>query len=133
MSHPPPPPRPPMPPPGPYQAPYQGPPPRRPVRVGRVMAGIGIALAGHLLTLVVSVAGAASGNTDVSVAGFYTVVGGQLLLAAACLVVGIVLTVRQDGGFGVGLLIGWGVGLLFAPVVGIGLCLNALSDSGWAG
>lgn len=133
MSHPPPPPRPPMPPPGPYQAPYQGPPPRRPVRVGRVMAGIGIALAGHLLTLVVSVAGAASGNTDVSVAGFYTVVGGQLLLAAACLVVGIVLTVRQDGGFGVGLLIGWGVGLLFAPVVGIGLCLNALSESGWAG
>ena len=133
MSQPPPPPRPPVPPPGPYQPPYHGPPLRRPVRAGRVVAGVGIALAGHLLTLVVSVAGAAVGNTDVSIAGFYTVVGGQILLAAGCLVVGIVLTVRQDGGFGVGLLIGWGVGLLFAPVVGIGLCLNALSESGWAG
>jgi hypothetical protein len=125
---------------GPYQPPPQGSwgvpppprPPRRPVKGARVVAGVGIALAGHLLTLVVLAAGVAIGNSEVVGAGFVIILGGQFLLLVVCLAVGITLTSRQDGGIGVGLLIGWAVGLLVTPVAGFGLCVAAL-DSGIIG
>jgi hypothetical protein len=125
---------------GPYQPPPQGSwgvpppprppgPPRRPVKGGRIMAGVGIALAGHLLTLVVAAAGVAVGNDDVAFAGIWLGMIGQFVLLAVCLAVGITLTARQDGGIGIGLLIGWAVGLLIVPVVGFGLCVAALDNA----
>lgn len=126
---------------GPYQPPPQGswavpPPPtqpwapqRRPVKGGRIVAGVAIALAGHLLTMVVASAGVAAGSDDVIIAGIYIGLAGQLLVFLACLAVGITLTVRQDGGIGLGLLIGWAVGVLAVPVIGFGLCIAALSNS----
>jgi hypothetical protein len=126
---------------GPYQPPPQGSwavppnpqqpwaPQRRPVKGGRIVAGVAIALVAHLLTLVVASAGVAAGDGDVILAGVYIGLGGQLLVFLACLVVGIILTVRQDGGIGIGLLIGWAVGVLIVPVVGFGLCIAALNNS----
>lgn len=125
---------------GPYQPPPQGswgvPPPmgspgrqRRPVKGGRIVAGIAIALLGHLLTLVVLTVGVAAANEDVAWAGLWIGLGGQFLLLVACLAVGITLTVRQDGGIGIGLLIGWAIGLLITPVVGFGLCIAAINSA----
>jgi hypothetical protein len=121
----------------PYQPPPQGSwavppdprrpgaPHRRPVRVGRVFAGLGIAMAAHLLTLVVALVGVAGGNDDVIWAGLWIGLAGQLLVFLGCLIAGIILTVRQDGGIGIGLLIGWAVGVLIIPVIGFGLCVAA--------
>jgi hypothetical protein len=116
------------PPPGSFEVPRgMGPRPRRPIRGGRVAAGVGIALGGHVLSIVVPVVGAAAGSEDLMWSGLLVMLGAQLLLALACLVLGIVLTVKQDGGIGIGLLIGWGVGLLIVPVVGFGLCVAAFN------
>lgn len=104
---------------------YPGGPQRRSVKAGRVFAGLGIAIGAHLLTLVVAVVGVAGGSEDVIWAGLWIGLGGQLLVFLVCLIVGIVLTVRQDGGIGVGLLIGWAVGVLIIPVLGFGLCVAA--------
>jgi hypothetical protein len=124
---------------GPYQPPPQGswgvPPPhqpgrpRRPVKGARIVAGVAIALGGHLLTLVVLAASVVVDNDELFGAGVFAVLGGQFLLLAGCLAVGITLTARQDGGLGIGLLIGWAVGLLITPVVGFGLCVAALENS----
>ncbi|HZM79067.1 MAG TPA: hypothetical protein VFC19_25335 [Candidatus Limnocylindrales bacterium] len=106
---------------------------RRPIRPGRVWTGIGIALGGHLLTILIGwlVAILISGE---QVLNFLLVAtAGQILLAIAALVVGIILTVKgQDGGIGVGLLIGWAVGLIISPVIGFGVCVS-LSNSGSGG
>jgi hypothetical protein len=101
-----------------------------PIRGGRVAAGIGIALAAHLATLLVLVLGLLVDNDDVAGAGVLTLLVGQFIAFVVCLTVGIVRTVRQDGGVGVGLLIGWAVGLLIVPVAGFGLCVWALSGAG---
>jgi hypothetical protein len=121
-----------------YQPPPQGswgvPPPQQPwgrprrqLRGGRIAAGVGIALAGHLLTLVVITVGVAAGSGDVAIVGLWIGLGGQLLLLVVCLAVGIILTVKQEAGIGVGLLIGWAIGLLVVPVVGFGLCVAAIN------
>jgi hypothetical protein len=118
----------PPPPPGSFEVPRGiGPRPRRQIRGGRVAAGVAIALGGHVLSIVVAVVGVAAGSEELAWTGLLVMLGAQLLLALACLVVGIVLTVKQDGGIGIGLLIGWGVGLLIAPVAGFGLCIAALN------
>lgn len=133
--------QPPLGPQGPYEPPPQGSwavppnpqhpgrPQRRPVKAGRVFAGLGIAIAAHLLTLVVALAGLAAGSDDVIWAGLWIGLGAQLLVFLACLAVGIILTVRQDGGIGIGLLIGWAVGVLIIPVLGFGLCVAAYNNS----
>lgn len=122
-----------QPPPGSWGVPRQQPPPqwrqRRPIRGRRVFAGVGIALAGHLATLVVPAIGVVANIEDVAFAGLWLGIVGQLVLLAACLAVGITLTVRQDGGIGIGLLIGWAVGLLITPVVGFGLCIAAIENA----
>jgi hypothetical protein len=118
-----------QPPPGSWAVPpnpqHPGRPQRRPVKVGRVFAGLGIAIAAHLLTLVAPLVGLVSRSDDVIYGGLWIGLGGQVLVFLACLVVGIILTVRQDGGIGVGLLIGWAVGVLIVPVLGFGLCVAA--------
>jgi hypothetical protein len=104
------------------------PPPPRPaqsIRGGRVGAGIGIAMAAHVLTIAPIVLGALLDDEGIAVdIGFPVLLIGQAVVFFACLIVGIVLTVRQDGGYGVGLLIGWAVGLLTVPVAGFGICVT---------
>lgn len=106
-----------------------GAPHRRPVKGGRIAGGVAIALAAHLLTMVVATAGVAAGNDDVLWAGFWIGLGGQFLVFLGCLIAGIILTARQDGGIGLGLLIGWAVGVLIVPVLGFGLCIAALESA----
>jgi len=117
-----------------WNVPPPPPPPRgpsRPIRGRRIAAGIGIALAAHLATLLLLLIGLLFRNGDFAAGpGLIALLVGQALVFVGCLVMGIVLTVRQDGGVGVGLLIGWAVGLLVVPVAGFGLCVWAISGSG---
>jgi len=110
------------------------PPPRRasePIRGRRVAAGIGIALAAHAATLLLLLGGLLFRDEDFAAGpGLIALLVGQLAVFVGCLTVGIVLTVRQDGGVGVGLLIGWAIGLLVAPVAGFGICVWAFSAAG---
>lgn len=97
----------------------------RPIRGGKVAAGIGVAIAGHLLTIGVAVVGVAA-----TTAGVWLVVALalQLALFVACLTIGIVWIVKRDRGFGLGLLIGWAVGVIVLPVVGFGVCVALLNQ-----
>lgn len=107
--------------------------PGRPIRGGRIAAGIGIALAAHLATLVLLIVGLLLGNEDLAAGpGLVALLIGQFVVFVAALVVGIVRTVQQDGGVGIGILIGWAVGLLVVPVAGFGLCVWAISGMGSA-
>ncbi|HWG99055.1 MAG TPA: hypothetical protein VNV66_06960 [Pilimelia sp.] len=109
------------------------PPPGRPtaVRGGRITAGIGIALGAHLLTISVLLLGLLLQDPDLAgEVGLPVMLIGQAVVFLACLTVGIILTARQDGGVGIGLLIGWAVGVVAAPVVGFGVCVWAISRSG---
>jgi hypothetical protein len=103
---------------------------KRPIRAGRIWIGIGIAIGGHLLTILIGwiVAVLISGE---QVVNFLFVAGaGQVVLAIAALTAGIILIVKgRDGGIGVGIVIGWAVGLIISPVVGFGVCV-ALVNSG---
>jgi hypothetical protein len=91
-----------------------------PIRGGQVAIGIVAAIVGHLLTIALAIADPRAGLLA------------QVPLLVVCLVSGIVLLSRRGGyrGLGLGLLIGWGVGVLVLPIVGIGLCINALNSSG---
>jgi hypothetical protein len=75
----------------------------------RLSIGIVIAVAGHLLTGIVFYVGSAMAGEDWSdTTGRLVLLWGQVLLAAGCLVVGLVLAIRRrDGGIGLGLIIGW--------------------------
>jgi hypothetical protein len=107
--------------------------PRSAIRAKRVWAGIGVALAAHLLTLLGVLGGAAMGSIDALGYGVIAMLIGQVVVFLVCLVLGVVLIVRNEGGFGVGLLIGWAVGLLIVPVAGFGLCVWLFSSPGFTG
>jgi hypothetical protein len=108
-------------PPPPPGQPFGG---REPIRAGHVWAGIGLATLGHLLTIVVTLVALSSGGNAVLIMGL----GSQAALFVGCLTLGIVLLTRQERrGVGLGLLIGWGVGVIVLPVVGVGACIYMLS------
>jgi hypothetical protein len=107
------------------------PPPGQPtarLKAGRVWGGIGIAMAGHVATILIAIGLVAVDPRT----GFGLVLGLvlQVLLFIACLTVGIVLIVRQERGIGLGLLIGWAVGVIVFPVIGFGICLYYFSQLG---
>jgi hypothetical protein len=85
---------------------------RRPIERRRVTIGAGIAVAAHLLTLVPMLG--VFGDTGSALAGAFLYVAAQIILFVTLLVVGIVRTVKRDGGLGVGLLLGWAVGLVIS-------------------
>jgi hypothetical protein len=98
---------------------------REPIRARHVWAGIGLATLGHLVSIAVALATTIFGIGE-AVFVFGLVL--QAVLFVACLTVGTVLLTRQRRrGVGLGLLIGWGVGVIVLPVVGIGACLYVLS------
>jgi hypothetical protein len=123
---------------------YPPPPPPQPgpggsgIKPGRVFLGVGIVLGIHLLTLVLAWVIAlifASDGLGSSVsgdrAGIFLIVALVLqgLLMIAALTVGIILAVRKDGGIGIGIIIGWAVGIMISPVVGFGVCVAILSGN----
>ena len=108
------------------------------IKPGRVFLGVGIVLGVHLLTLVLAWVIAlifASDGVGSSVSGdragiFLTVaLVLQGLLMIAALTVGIIMAVRKDGGIGIGIIIGWAVGIMISPVVGFGVCVAILSGN----
>jgi hypothetical protein len=104
-----------------WNIPAPPPPPRRPIRFKRVVIGFGIALAAHLLTLVPVLFGFVDQDWGVTGAVVFLIL--QALLFPTLITLGIVFTVRQDGGIGVGLLIGWAIGVL----VSFGGCFALLN------
>jgi hypothetical protein len=93
-----------------------------------VAGGVGIALAGHVLAsgpwLFSLYTFVYYGTPDSLLLVDVVVLLLQLALFAGCLVVGIWLVVRRERGIGVGLLVGWAVG-----VVGLVLGTMAILDS----
>ncbi len=96
----------------------------------KMWLGIGIAALGHLLTIVIPW-GAALAMSGEAAGNFLALaLIGQVILMIGVLAVGITLAVKRDGGVGVGLLIGWAVGLLISPIVGFGVCVSLINQSG---
>ncbi|GAA1750416.1 hypothetical protein [Luedemannella helvata] len=109
-----------------------GRPPKPPITPGWVFAGIGLAMLGHLLTIVPAIpvlAASTPGGDAVGTAVIVMLIA-QVVVFLGCLVAGIVLLAgeRVSRGLGLGLLIGWAVGVLVVPVVGFGLCVQAISS-----
>jgi hypothetical protein len=75
----------------------------------RISIGIVIAIAGHLVTVIVLYVGAAAAGGDwLDTTGQRVLLWGQVLLGVGCLGTGLVLAIRRrDGGIGLGLIIGW--------------------------
>ena len=116
------------PPPGGWTVPPP-PPGNRPIRGWRVTGGIAIAFVGHLITVALAVpALTGSGNQSMNWVVAALVV--QAVLFVACLTIGIVLMVRNDRGLGLGLIIGWALGIIVLPVIGFGACVVALRSMG---
>jgi len=102
--------------------------PRRQVQGRRVAVGIAIALLAHLLTVAAMLVALAVDDTEMDVAsGAFVLLIGQAVVGVGCLVVGIVLAARNEGGVGVGLLIGWAIGLIVFPAAGFGVCVWAVN------
>ncbi|MFC7247965.1 hypothetical protein ACFQO7_36340 [Catellatospora aurea] len=91
---------------------------RGPHRVRRVRSGIGTALAGHGLAVILPMLPAMLTDDPGPVFAVCGVVA-QLLLAAFVVVLGIARTVRRDGAGAVGLVIGWMAGVPFAALAGL--------------
>lgn len=96
---------------------------RGPVQGSKIMLGGGIAFGGHTLALVATAIVAFTGSVYDST--WLVIVGIEVLLFFACLVCGIVWVTSRDRGIGIGLLVGWPVGLL-VPMVVIGFYVLGL-------
>ena len=99
--------------------------PRR-IRGTRVGLGIAIAFGAHAASIGVGLAAGALDRDNQIMTAFGLIILGQLVVFIVCLTAGIVVLNRGDRGIGVGILIGWAVGLLVAPIVGFGICVNVL-------
>jgi hypothetical protein len=99
------------------------------MRAGRVAIGVAAAIVGHLLTLGAGVGflAANSGSSDALALAIAVLLGGQLLVFVACMAVGSVQLTRGDRGIGLGLIVGWAVGVIVLPVLGFGVCVAAVS------
>jgi len=107
---------------------------RRPIRPGLLWIGVGIALGGHLLTILIGWLVALNVSGEAPVNFLYVAGIGQVVLAVAALAYGITATVRaRDGGIGVGIIIGWAIGLIISPVVGFGVCISLVDGNGTFG
>ncbi|GGK19534.1 hypothetical protein GCM10010124_10180 [Pilimelia terevasa] len=91
---------------------------RRPLPTARTLGGVGLACAAHLVTVLPLLLLFLTEDSPASagfVFGFPLV--GQLAVLVGCVVGGAVLIARRDVALGVGLLIGWLVGLVLALAV----------------
>jgi hypothetical protein len=109
---------------------------KHPIRPRRIWTGIGVALSGHLLTILIGafaslIFSSPGGGGEVAVLNFvFIAVIGQVILAIAALGIGIFRMVKgQDGGVGVGIIVGWAVGLIISPVVAFGVGVSLVNSS----
>jgi hypothetical protein len=89
------------------------------VRPSMVMLGIGAAVLGHVVAGVIGVAGFIGALGD---GPFHLMLAGpvaQAILGLACLPVSIRWMTKRKWGLGIGLLIGWAVGLTMTFVLGL--------------
>ena len=103
----------------------------KPIRTGKVWAGIGLAIAAHVVSVVLMVVLAfAMPGSDALGYSLWAGLLGQLVVFIGCLTFGIIWIAKYDRGIGIGLLIGWAAGVIVLPVVGFGICVAAISQSG---
>jgi hypothetical protein len=95
------------------------PPDERMTRPGMVALGIGAAILGHVVAGIIGVAGFIGAVGD---GPFRLMLAGpvaEAILGLVCLPVSIVWIARRKRGLGIGLLIGWAVGLTMTFVLGL--------------
>jgi hypothetical protein len=112
---------------GVYYPPNQQPgPPRRRIQGRWVAAGIAAALLGHLAAIALLFVDPNGDNGIV-----YALVG-EVVVFLACVAGGITALAMRSGnpGLGVGLLVGWAVGVVVLPAIGFGLCVQAMNQMG---
>lgn len=102
------------------------PPGGKKIRGRWVAAGIVVALAAHVLTLVVASVPHLAGSPQTLSLTLLLI--GQALLLVGFVVATIVLFVSDRQGWGLGVIIGWAIGLIVIPDIGIGACINALNS-----
>ncbi|MCW6006252.1 hypothetical protein K1W54_16955 [Micromonospora sp. CPCC 205371] len=87
------------------------------MRPGMVVVGIGVAVLGHVVAGVIGVAGfvgaVGGGPFRLMLAGPVA----EAILGLVCLPVSIAWMTRHERGFGIGLLIGWVIGLMMTSVL----------------
>jgi hypothetical protein len=90
-----------------------------------------MAIAAHLLSIGLSLAvlPLAQGSDRLNLL-LITTFASQVTVFLGCLCTGVVLLARGDRGIGLGLLVGWAVGVLVLPVVGVGVCVAVLNVLG---
>ena len=98
--------------------------PQRPVRGGMVALGAGIALFAQVLAIGVGIL--ATGDAADAVRLVLIL---QIPVFIGVLVAGVLLIVKGDRGLGIGLFIGWAIGIVALPVVGFGVCVWAFSGT----
>lgn len=108
-----------------------------PTRPARVWTGIGIAIGGHLLTILAGWLAAAiysspGGGGESAVLNFVFIAAvGQAILALAALITGVILIVSgRHRGLGAGLITGWAAGLLLSAATGYGVAVLLYHTSG---
>lgn len=107
------------------------PPNPRPILGRKLGAGIGYALAAHVLSIALGVGWAVlARDSDAAGISVLIILVGQLMVFLGCLAIGIIQLVQGDRGIGVGLLVGWAIGVLVLPVVGVGVCIAAMNSAG---
>ncbi len=98
----------------------------RPIRAGRVWAGIGLAVLAQLVLVAVLLGGlVAAPAWD---GWILAAAGAELALLAGTVTAAVLLLTRGDRGLGVGLLVGWAVGVVLLPVAGLGVALYLYSQ-----
>jgi Ca2+/Na+ antiporter len=105
------------------------PPEPRPIRGSKVGLGIGISIGLHVLVIGAGIGFSALAvqSSDQLATALGLMLLGELLVFLAVIIWGVLQIVRGDRGLGVGLLIGWAVGVIVLPVVGFGVCVATLS------
>ena len=110
----------------PNQPPGPPPPPRRRIQPSWVAGGIAAALLGHVAAIALLF-------VDMSgTGGIVFALVGEAVVFLACVAGGITALAMRSGnpGLGVGLLVGWAVGVVVLPAIGFGLCVQSMNQMG---
>jgi hypothetical protein len=94
----------------------------RPIRVWRILAGIVLAVAAHLVLtgsgIVLVEQGLGGGTGQAGILGFLMLLMVQGVLVVCCALPGLLMLLFGDRGFGIGLLTGWGFGVAALVLLG---------------